>query len=117
MPGSACIRAQLVAEARFLQETARRGRVLLGDQDPARQNSDRALEHAHVLVEDQMRDGGTIQQGRDRGDQDRIIGAYELAQGTPPLTAAGGRDPCRAPFAPDRPRASPRAGLWSPYQE
>jgi len=49
-----------------LQEPARRGRVFLGDQDPARQDSDLALEHAHVLVEDQVGDRGTIQERRDR---------------------------------------------------
>jgi hypothetical protein len=72
-----------VAEPGLFQEAACRGRVLLSDQDPARQNSDRAFEHAHVLVEDQMGDRSAIQERRHGRNQDGIIGAYQLAQCSP----------------------------------
>ena len=49
------------------------------DQDAARQHADRAFQHAHVLVEHQMADAGALEQRLDRRDQDRVVGADDLA--------------------------------------
>jgi len=45
-----------VAEAGIGQQTAGSRDVALADEDPARQDSDRSFEHAHIAVENEMRD-------------------------------------------------------------
>src|SRR6266702_2812757 len=56
------IAAQFVAEAGLGQELPGLLGVVLMDQDPARQNAERALDDAHVLVQHQMMDLGAVEQ-------------------------------------------------------
>ena len=76
-------RPQLVAEAGVLQKLARDLLMLVVDQDAARQDAERAFQHAHVLIEHHMRDVGALEQRLDRGDQHRVVGADEFVHGDP----------------------------------
>src|SRR5262249_19259856 len=76
---SADIGTKLVAEPGVLEQFARIIDAAFVDQDAARQDADRALEHAHVLVEHDVGDVGGIEQGAPRRDQHGIVGAHELA--------------------------------------
>ena len=51
------------------------------DHDAARQDADRAVEHAHVLVGHEMPDAGIAQQRFDEGDDDGVVGADEFFHG------------------------------------
>ena len=82
---SARVGTQLVAEAGLLEQPARGTRMLLADEQAPRQNSDRAFQHAHILVEHEVRDVGRIQQRLNGGNEHSIIGAYELAQSFSPI--------------------------------
>ena len=53
--------------------------VLVRNQHAPRQHADRAFQHAHVLVEHDVRDLGRIEQRLDRRNQHRVIGANEFA--------------------------------------
>src|SRR5262245_18219900 len=50
------------------------------DQDAARQDAERALENAHVAVEDELLDAGAFEQRLDGGDQHHVIGTDKFAQ-------------------------------------
>src|SRR6266516_4092454 len=117
---SSRIGTKLAAKARRLQQAARGGGMLLGDQDAARQNAERAFEHAHVLVEHVMGNSGALQQGTDRRNQHRVIGANQLAhtrlpadraQSTPP----GEPDPAGPTLAAWARRFYAPAGRLSKY--
>ena len=51
-----------MAEAGVLEQSARRRKILFLDQHAARQDAERAFEHAHILIEHEMRNGGTFEQ-------------------------------------------------------
>lgn len=55
-----------MAEAGLGEKLAGLDGVILMDQDPPRQNAERALDDAHVLVKHQMMDIGTVEQRADR---------------------------------------------------
>ena len=67
--GSAVIQAQLVAEAGVGEQLPGLAQALLGDQQPALQNPDRTLQHAHVLVEQQVGNAGAVEQGADHAGE------------------------------------------------
>src|SRR5437660_12012402 len=73
------IGAKLVSEPGILEHFARIIDTAFVDQDAARQDADRALEHAHVLIEHDVGDASRVEQGAHRRDQHGIIGAHELA--------------------------------------
>ena len=77
-------RPQLVARPASSSSCRAAVLMLVVDQDAARQDAERAFQHAHVLVEHHMRDVGALEQRLDRGDQHGIVGADELAQGVSP---------------------------------
>src|SRR5438067_13397573 len=72
----------------LFEQVARGTRMLLADEQAPRQNSDRAFQHAHVLVEHEVRDVRRIQQRLNGGNEHSIIGAYELAQSFSPILSA-----------------------------
>ena len=74
-----------MGEAGVREQTAGRGNLLLGDQDAARQDSQRSFEHAHVLVEDQVPNVGSLQERLDGGKENSIVGANEFAHARLPL--------------------------------
>src|SRR5262249_44653558 len=69
---------QLVAEPGVLEEQPGRTLIFLRDEHPPRQDSDRSLKHAHVLIGDDMRDAGALEQRLDGADQDAVVGADDL---------------------------------------
>jgi hypothetical protein len=50
------------------------------NEDPARQDAERALDHAHVLVQHQMMDIGAVEQCTDCGNQHDIVGPDQFPQ-------------------------------------
>ena len=54
--------------------------IVLMDQNPPRQNAERALDHAHVLIQHQMMDVGAIEQRADRRHQHHIVGSHQFPQ-------------------------------------
>jgi hypothetical protein len=61
-----------------LKESAGSDDIVLGDQNAAGQDSERAFHHAHVLVEDQRLDAGLAQHRFDEGNSHQVIGPQEL---------------------------------------
>ena len=65
--------------------SARMVRALLDlvgvDHDAARQDAERAVEHAHVLVGDEIADAGIAHQRLDEGDDDGVVGADQFFHG------------------------------------
>jgi len=59
-----------VTEPRVLQEAAGSTKVVVANQHPAGQNSERSFEDAHILIEHEMRYGRAVEQRFDRGNQD-----------------------------------------------
>src|SRR5262249_3720792 len=76
---SADIGAKLVSEPGILEQFACIIDAAFVDQDAARQDADRALEHAHILVEHDVGNVGGIEQGAYRRDQHGVVGAHKLA--------------------------------------
>ena len=77
---SAGIGTEFVGEARSSSSRRAAVELVFLDQNPPRENADRAFQHAHVLIDNHMRDIGAVEQRFDRGDQDEIVGANEFAQ-------------------------------------
>ena len=69
-----------MAEAGVGEELARAASIVLLHQDAARQNADRAFQHAHVAVEHDVGDVGAVEQRLDGGDQHGVVGADDFAQ-------------------------------------
>src|SRR5215471_11452423 len=92
---SARIRIELVAKACIREQPAGGRNAILMNQHPPGQHAERAFEHAHVLVEDDVRDIGLREHGFDRRDQHRVIGPHDLAH-------------ARLPFARARPHHDPQ---------
>src|SRR5208282_3769148 len=72
---SAAIAAQLVGEAGLLEQPACDLEFILADQNAARENADRAFQHAYVLIDHHVADMRAVEQRLDRRDQHRIVGA------------------------------------------
>src|SRR3954471_23739685 len=83
-PRSPRIRAQLGPEAGISKEPAGGRNLVFRDEHALRQDTDRPFQHAHVLVEHDMRDLGRIEQGPDGRDNNRIIGANEFTHTVSP---------------------------------
>src|ERR1700722_4600890 len=69
---------KLVAESRLIEEPPCGIDLVLADQNTARENADRAFQHAHILIHHHMLDARAVEQRFERRDQDRIVGANEL---------------------------------------
>jgi len=69
-----------VAKTGVGQKLARLAVIFLMDQDPARQDAERALDNAHILVEHEMMDLGAVEQRADRRNQHDIIGPNQFPQ-------------------------------------
>src|SRR5262245_14716616 len=76
---SADIGTKLVSEPGILEQFACIIDAAFVDQDAARQDADRTLEHAHVLVEHDVGNVSGIEQGAHRRDQHGVVGAHKLA--------------------------------------
>ena len=63
-----------------MQDMPRRELVPFGDQNPPWQYTERAFQHAHVLVEHHGTNAGTLKQGHHCRYQNHVIGANEFAQ-------------------------------------
>ena len=59
----------------------------VGDQNATRQDPERPLENAHILIEYQVRNVGGLQQRLDRRKENRIVGANKFAHGAFPGVA------------------------------
>ncbi len=68
------MRPQLVGQSGIGQQAGAPAVVVLMNQDAARQDAQRSLDHAHVLVQHQMMDIGAVEQRADRGNQHHIVG-------------------------------------------
>ena len=80
-----------MTEARFLDDAPCCGHVIVIDHDPARQDAELTLDHAHVVVEHLVADAGAITQGADRRDQHGVVGADQFTQDFTPDTVAACR--------------------------
>jgi hypothetical protein len=73
------VRTQFVAKPCVLQQAARSGHAVFGDQHTARQYPERALEHAHVLIQNHVRDLCAVEQGANGRDENHVVGTNNLA--------------------------------------
>ena len=69
-----------MGQARIGQKLSRLAVVVVKDQDTARQDAQRPLDDAHVLVQYQMMDVGAVEQGADGGDQHHVVGSDQFPQ-------------------------------------
>src|SRR5450756_23200 len=74
------IGTQLLAKPSVFQNLPRRELVSFGHQNPPWQYTERAFQHAHVLVEHHGTNAGALKQGHHCRDQNHVIGANEFAQ-------------------------------------
>ena len=91
-----------MSKARLVEQPAGSSHMIVGDENPARQDADRAFQHAHVLVEQDMRDLCSIEQRLDGGNQHCVIGTDDLAQVFSPRANDGLRCARPAPSAANR---------------
>src|SRR5712691_1949294 len=63
------------------------------DENPPRQDAERALDDAHVLVQHQVMDVGAVEQRTDRRHQHHVVGPNQFPQYRSPLRDAA--CPCR----------------------
>jgi hypothetical protein len=68
-----------MAKSRGGQQAARLIDAVVGHEQAARKGSDRTFQDTDVLVRQDMRYTGTVEQRGNGGDQDSVIGADELA--------------------------------------
>lgn len=68
-------------ETRIGEQLARRQIVVVVNQYAARKYAQRSVHDAHVAVEHEVMDVGTVQQRTHRRHQDRIIGPHKFTQG------------------------------------
>src|SRR6476619_2992616 len=71
---------QFVAQAGIGKKLTCLAVIVLVDQNPARQDSERAFDNAHVLVQHEMMDIGAIEQRADRRNQHDIVGPNQFPQ-------------------------------------
>jgi len=67
-----------VGEASVFEQASRRLDLFLRDQDATRQDPEGPLEHAHVLIEDEMWNVGALQERLDGREENLIVGANEF---------------------------------------
>ncbi len=84
-----------MAEAGFGEESPGFLDIVLMNQDPPRQYAERALDDAHVLVQHQMMDVGTVEQRADRRHQHHVIGPNQFAQNADLLPERGACGKCQ----------------------
>jgi hypothetical protein len=68
-----------MAKSGLLKKATRRLDILFRDEQTPWQNPDRAFQHAHVLIKQQMGDFGSIQESLNGGNQHGVVGANKLA--------------------------------------
>ena len=74
-----------VAVTGFDEQFSRGGDLIFADQDAPLECADRAFQHADVLIGEQMRDAGAVEQRLDRRNQHGVIGTDQFAHvSTPP---------------------------------
>jgi hypothetical protein len=78
-PGSV-IGPQFVGEPCIAKNLSRLQIVVLMDQNPARQDTKRAFDDAHVLIKHQMTDFRAVKQRSDRRNQHDIVGPNQFPQ-------------------------------------
>src|SRR5262249_31353742 len=71
---------QFMRQSGLAEELPRRLVVFLVHENPPRQDAERALDDAHVLVQHQMMDVGAIEQRADRRHQHHIVGPHQFPQ-------------------------------------
>ena len=67
-----------MSQARLGQQLAGLAIVVLVNQDSPRQDAERSLDDAHVLVQHQMMDIGAVEQRADCGNQYDIVGSDQF---------------------------------------
>jgi hypothetical protein len=77
---SVLVRTKFVPKACILQQLAGASDGFVADKDAARQYAKRAFKHAHIAIDDHMRNFSAIEQSFDRPNQDGIIGADKFTQ-------------------------------------
>ena len=68
-----------MGETGVFEQTSSRRDVFLTHQDATGQDSEGPLEHAHVLIEDEMGNVGALQERLDGRKENLIVGANEFA--------------------------------------
>ena len=79
--GLAVILLQIDFHSGVFEQSARRIFLIGSNQDPPRQDTNRSLEHTHVLVQNQMINAALTKQRLDKGYRDSVIGADQFDQG------------------------------------
>src|SRR5690606_1252461 len=69
---------ELVADAGLAEQAAGALDIVGRHQDPPRQDAERALDDAHVLVGDEVADPRLLEQGLDERDQHDVVGPQDL---------------------------------------
>src|ERR1700759_2088630 len=82
------IGSQFMGQPGFGEELPCRVVVLLVHQNPPRQNAERTLDDAHVLVQHQMMDVGAVEQRADRRHQHDIVVPHQFPQFVTPVGRA-----------------------------
>jgi hypothetical protein len=77
---------QFMRETGVCEEPACFIDTIVVDQNAARQYTERAFEHAHVLVQHHVRDARAIKQGADSGHQHRVVGTNNFTHAIDPST-------------------------------
>ena len=75
-----------MSKASVAEQPTGSSHMIVRDENPARQDADRAFQNAHVLVEYQRANAGTLQQRYHRRDQDRVVCTDKFAHG--PMTGS-----------------------------
>ena len=101
---SGAVGTQFAAEPGISEQTSRRRQFVLTDQNSPWEDADGALQHAHILVDHQVRDAGAIKERLDRRNHDSIVGPYQFAQGFR-SAANSHRSQRRKPSLPPMPEA------------
>ncbi len=76
---------QFVAETGVDDDLARGRDVFFTDQNAARQDAERAVEDAHVLVEHHVTDAGAVQKRTDRRNEHGVVGPNQFSHRHPRL--------------------------------
>src|SRR5580700_11405531 len=77
---SGAVGPKLFAEAGVGEKTARGGKFVFVNQNAPLESTDRALEHAYVLIGDHVRNSRAREQRLDGRDRHRVVGSHEFAQ-------------------------------------
>jgi hypothetical protein len=90
-----------MGKAGVTEDLARLAVIVLVDQDPARQDTKRSLDDAHILIEHQMVDVGAVEQRSYRRNKHDVVGSNQfphLAFSFIPDSEdfVAGSNPCRA---------------------